>query len=102
MTIKYIIYNGNDYGVIRNTVELHHMIKSDEGKGFSEIELLIPSDWDLIKWKTGDICSFIIENNNHFFLYLDFKVKNVFSNKVILTSKDYVDFQPIFRLGSQI
>jgi len=102
MITKYIIYNGEDYGVLPNSMEIRLTLKEEEKKGYSEVEIKFPYDWNLIKWKTGDICSLIVEDNGAFFLFLDFKVKNVFSNKVILSSKHYVDFQPIFKLGAQM
>jgi hypothetical protein len=98
MIVKYIIYNGEDYGVLPNSLDVHLNLKSDEGKGYSELEVKFPFNWNLIKWKTTEICSIITEEKGKFFLFLDFKVKNVFSNKVILTSKQYVDFQPIIKL----
>jgi len=102
MTIKYIIHNGDDYGVLPNSMEVHLTIKSDEGKGYSELKIKFPFKWDLIKWKTGDICSVITEEGTNFFLFTDFKIQNVYTDFVILTSKHFVDFQPIFKLGTQI
>jgi hypothetical protein len=102
MLTKYIIYNGEDFGMFPNSLEVSLNLKSDEGRGYSELEIKFPVKWDLIKWKTGDVCSVISDKDGHFFLFLDFKVKNVYSDRVILTSKQYVDFQPIIKLGVQI
>lgn len=101
MNLKYIIYNGNDYGLLPNSMEVSINLKSednDPSKGYSEVSIKFPNKWDLFEWKSGNICSLVTEYNGGFFLFLDFIVKNVYSDYAVLTSKQYVDFQPIFVL----
>jgi hypothetical protein len=101
MTTKYIIYKGEDFGVLPNSLEVHISLKSDEGKGYTDLKIKFPIDFDLIDWKVGEVCSLITEEKGHFFLFLDFLVNKVSSGSVVLTSKQYVDFQPIIKLGAQ-
>lgn len=102
MIIKYVIYNGEDFGMLPNALDMHLTLKEYEDKGYSQIELDIPLGWKLIPWKKDGICSLIVEDKTHYFLFLDFVVLSILSDKVILTSKQYVDFQPIIKLGNQM
>lgn len=91
-----------DYGNLPNSTDLEITVKNDEEKGYSQLKLKFPSTFNLIPFKVDTPCSIIAYKDDNFFLMLEFKIKQIFNDHIILSSKDYVDFQPIFKLGTQI
>lgn len=112
MTVKYLLYNGDDFGLLPNSLEVSLDLKEDERGGYSDIRLKYPYSLNekknaeitdrLPKFQKNGICSVIIENNGGFLLCVDYVVKTVNYGEILLTSQQYVDFQPIFKLGNQL
>jgi len=112
MIIKYLIYNGEDFGSLPNSLEVNLILKEQETGGYSELRLKWPYslnekknadlEINLPKFQKSGICSVLVENGPNFFLFLDYIIKSVGYGEAILTSKQYVDFQPIIKLGAQL